>query len=307
MNKNIPSEERSVIVRVPGTSANIGPGFDAFGMAFNLYNTFTFQEKNDGKLTIRGVPRKYQGKSNLVYKAMQKVFKQVRHSPRGLYLHTKTDVPVSRGLGSSATCIVGGLVGANALCGSPLSEGELFDMAVAMEGHPDNIAPAFFGGLVCAIGENGRNDYIKKPVADCFAFHLIVPDFELSTKEARAALPDQIDRADGVFNVARATMTYLALTEGRPDVLKHSMADKLHQPYRKHLIRSYDAVCQAAKSYGALGVCISGAGPALLAITPKSNLSAFSEHMRRFLARREPHWQLYDLDPDNNGTTVIFK
>lgn len=301
------SESKSFIVRVPGTSANIGPGFDAFGMAFNLYNTFTFREKDDGKLTIRGVPHEFQGTSNLVFKAMQRVFHRVHHTPKGLYIYTDTKVPVSRGLGSSATCIVAGLVGANAICDSPLSEAEIFDMAVAMEGHPDNIAPALFGGLVCSIGENGRNDYIKKAVADCYSFHLIVPDFELSTKASRAALPDTIPRTDGVFNVSHATMTYLALSEGRPDVLKHSMADKLHQPYRKHLIRSYDAVCQAAHRYGALGTCISGAGPTLLAITEKNNLSAFSDRMKRFLADIEPNWRFYDLSPDNVGTTIDFK
>lgn len=300
------TDSKSFIVRVPGTSANIGPGFDAFGMAFNLYNTFTFREKNDGKLTIRGVPHIYQGTNNLVFRAMQRVFKRVHHIPKGLYIGTDTKVPVSRGLGSSATCIVAGLVGANAICDSPLSESEIFDMAVAMEGHPDNIAPALFGGLVCSIGENGRNDYIKKAVADCYSFHLIVPDFELSTKASRAALPETIPRADGVFNVAHATMTYLALSEGRPDVLRHSMADRLHQPYRKHLIRSIDPISQAARRYGALGTAISGAGPALLMITEKSNLSAFSDQMKRFLAKIEPNWDYYDLLPDSNGTTITF-
>ncbi len=297
---------RGIQVKVPGTSANIGPGFDAFGLAFNLYNSFTFMEKNDGKLTIRGVSRKYQGANNLVYRAMQRVFKRVHYYPKGLYIYTETGVPVSRGLGSSATCIVGGLVGANALCGSPLTQDELFDIAVDMEGHPDNIAPAMFGGLVCSIGSHHHYQYIRKEVADTFAFHLIVPDFELSTKAARAALPDKIPRTDGVFNVAHATMTYLALAEGRPDVLKNSMNDKLHEPYRKHLIRSFDAVKRTALHYGALGVCISGAGPTILAITQKNNLSAFSEHMRDYLSSKEPNWQYYDLSPDNEGTTIDF-
>ena len=129
-------------VRVPGTSANIGPGSDAFGLALSIYNTFSFEEKNDGKLTIRGVERKYQSDTNLVYRSMQKVFKKVGYRPKGLYIHTDVDIPISRGLGSSATCIVGGLFGANALIGSPLKADELFDMAVELEGHPDNVAPA---------------------------------------------------------------------------------------------------------------------------------------------------------------------
>ncbi len=300
------SSHPAVRVTVPGTSANIGPGFDAFGLAFNLYNVFTFKEKDDGKLTIRGVPRKYQGTNNLVYRAMQRVFKRVHYYPKGLYIHTETNVPVSRGLGSSATCIVGGLVGANALCHSPLSQNELFDIAVAMEGHPDNIAPAMFGGLVCSIGAGRHFQYIKKEVADCFAFHLIVPNFELSTKASRAALPDEISRQDGVFNVAHATMTYLALSDGRPDILKNSMKDKLHEPYRKPLIRSFDKVKKTALDFGALGVSISGAGPTILAITRQNNLSPFSEKMQNFLAEAEPQWRYFDLKPENEGTKIEF-
>lgn len=121
-------------VRVPATTANIGPGFDAFGMAFQLYNIFSFEERDNGKLTIRGVERRYQGKSNLVYKAMLKVFNRVHYRPKGIYIYTDVNIPVSRGLGSSAACIVGGLVGANTLCGAPLTGKELFDMAVEMEG-----------------------------------------------------------------------------------------------------------------------------------------------------------------------------
>lgn len=292
-------------VQVPATSANIGPGFDAFGMAYQFYNTFSFKEKNDGKLTIRGVERRYQGRNNLVYQAMQKVFSRIHYYPHGLYIFSEVDVPVSRGLGSSAICIVAGILAANALAGSPLSQNELFDMAVAMEGHPDNIAPAMFGGLVCAVESGETNLYIKHSVADCFSFHLIIPDFPLSTKAARKALPLHVSHKDAVYNVSHATMTYLALTEGRPDVLAASMNDKLHQPYRKDLIRSYDLVHGKALQLGALGLCISGAGPTMLAVTENDKASDFHQAMKAFLGQIEPDWVFYHLNPDNEGARLI--
>ncbi|MBR0383236.1 MAG: homoserine kinase [Eubacteriaceae bacterium] len=292
-------------VQVPATSANLGPGFDAFGMAYQFYNTFFIHEKDDGKLTIRGVDRRYQGKNNLVYQAMQKVFAKVHYYPKGLSIFSEVDVPVSRGLGSSAICIVAGILAANALAGSPLSQDALFDMAVAMEGHPDNIAPAMFGGLVCAVDNGKTNLFIKNAVADCFSFHLIIPDFPLSTKAARQALPSRVSHKDAVFNVSRATMTYLALTEGRPDVLAAAMRDKLHQPYRKDLIRSYDKVHDTALRLGALGLCISGAGPTMLAVTTKDDAQTFHRDMKDYLARTEPAWHFYHLNPDNDGARLI--
>ncbi|MGL4282536.1 homoserine kinase [Eubacterium aggregans] len=294
-----------ITVRVPATSANLGPGFDAFGMAFKLYNTFSFKEKNDGKLTIRGVARRYQGRSNMVYRAMERVFDRVGYSPRGLYIHSDIQVPFSRGLGSSATCIVAGILGANALCGSPLDEQTLFDMAVEMEGHPDNIAPALFGGLVVSMMADGSNPYIKNTVAeDCFAFHAIIPDFTLSTVKARKVLPRKIDHKDGVFNISRATLTHLALTEGRPDILTNSMEDRLHQPYRKSLIHHFDAVCQKAWDSGALGTCISGAGPSIVAITPEAESFWFHDTMACYLEENHPGWQLLTLPPDDIGAVV---
>lgn len=287
-------------VRVPATSANLGPGFDAFGVAFELYNIFSFEERDTGKLTIRGVSKKYQGKSNLVYKAMLKVFNKVGYRPKGLYIYSDVNIPVSRGLGSSATCIVGGLVGANALCGAPLNGKELFDMAVEMEGHPDNVAPAMFGGLVVSLGTRDENLYIKKTVAPQFNFYAAIPDFTLSTAEARRAIPKKIYHKDAVYNVSRASMTCLALCDGHPELLKESMKDKLHQPYRIPLIAHYDEVTRAAEDFGALSACISGAGPTILMISDKSNMH-FEEEMHRWLSERLPGWQFIKLVPDNTG------
>lgn len=291
-------------VRVPGTSANIGPGFDAFGLALSIYNTFSFEEKTDGKLTIRGVERKYQSDTNLVYRSMQKVFKKTDYHPKGLYIHTAVDIPISRGLGSSATCIVGGLFGANALIGSPLTAEELFNIAVEMEGHPDNVAPAIFGGLVVSMNDHGKNVHIKSAVHPCYEFFALVPDFTLSTSDARQVLPKKISFSDATHNLPRATMTYLALTNGSEEILKLCMKDRLHQPYRKKLIAHYDVITKKAREMGCLNTCISGAGPTILAINSVDNRS-FQNDMSAYLKGKVSGWQLIPLVPDNKGVQIL--
>lgn len=290
-------------VRVPATSANLGPGFDAFGIAFKLYNTFTMEERDNGKLTIRGVEKRYQDKSNLTYKAMIKVFNHVNYKPKGIYLLNEVNVPISRGLGSSATCIVAGLVGANVLCGTPLSGKNLFDMAVEMEGHPDNVAPAMFGGLTASLSNAAGNFYIKKEVDPRFEFYVAIPNFSLSTLEARKALPSKINHRDACYNIARASMTFTALADGQPDILRESMDDKLHQPYRKHLIDHYDEVTHQAKEFGALAACISGAGSSILFVNESANLS-FMKHMELYLKENLPEWSFIKVQPDNTGVAI---
>ena len=291
-------------IRVPGTSANVGPGFDALGLALTIYNTFSFEEKSDGKLTIRGVDKKYQGTTNLVYRSMQKVFKKAGHHSKGLYIHSDVGIPISRGLGSSATCIVGGLFGANALIGSPLTTEELFDIAVEMEGHPDNVAPAIFGGLVVSLTDQGKNFYIKSAIHPTFEFYAIVPDFPLSTSDARQVLPKKINFSEATHNLPRATMTYLALVNGSEEILRVSMKDRLHQPYRKKLIAHYDVITRKARDMGCLNTCISGAGPTILAINSVNN-PGFVNEMSVYLKEKAPGWQLIPLFPDNAGVQIM--
>ena len=291
-------------VQVPGTSANIGPGFDAFGLALSIHNTFSFEEKADGKLTIRGVEHKYQSTTNLVYRSMQMVFKKIDFHPKGLYIHSGVNIPISRGLGSSATCIVGGLFGANALSGYRLTTEELFDMAVVMEGHPDNVAPAIFGGLVVSMNDQGKNIYIKSEVHPCYEFYALVPDFNLSTADARQVLPKKITYSDATHNLPRATMTYLALTNGSEEILKVSMKDRLHQPYRKKLIAHYDVITRNARDLGCINTCISGAGPTILVINSVTN-QGFEEKMTEFLNEKMQNWKMLSLIPDNKGVQIF--
>jgi len=295
--------DNTIRVRVPATTANLGAGFDTLGLAFKLYNTFTFEEKKDGKLTIRGVPPRYQNESNLVYRAMLEVFKRVSYRPKGLYIHSETEVPVGRGLGSSATCIVAGLVAANLMTNTPLEGKKLYDIAVEMEGHPDNITPAMFGGLVAAASTYEETFYYKKEVHDSITFYGIIPDFNLPTREAREALPKRVSHKDAVFNISRATMTYLALIEGDLRTLGAMVDDKLHQRYRKKLIHRYDDVTKLAGQVGAIATCISGAGPTILAMVP-ANDDYFAQKMTNYLNKELPNWQLLHLEPDNVGVCV---
>ena len=175
-------------IRVPATSANLGPGFDSLGIALDLYNDFLFEETSKG-LEIIGALANEEDKDNLVYLSMLKTFDLIGYIPKGIKIKIESKTPVSRGLGSSASCIVAGVMGANEIAGSPLSLSEIFKLSTKIEGHPDNIAPALFGGLVTSLMEKDEIFYNKINIAEGLKFTAIIPDFPLSTKNAREVLP----------------------------------------------------------------------------------------------------------------------
>ena len=191
-------------IKVPATSANIGPGFDSIGLALSLYNTFTFEEIPKG-LEIMGCDDRFKGEDNLVYTSMKRTLAEIGHEIGGIRITMETNIPVSRGLGSSAACIVAGILGANELAGSPLSKDGLLKIATEIEGHPDNVAPALLGGLVTSIAEGDEVFHNNINVAKGIKFIALIPDFTLSTKEAREVLPKEISFKDGVFNVSRVS------------------------------------------------------------------------------------------------------
>lgn len=265
----------SVIVTVPATSANLGPGFDCIGAALSLYNRFEFSRlsvESPSTLTIDvsglEAERVKTDDSNLVYQALVYYYQQLGQTPPPVHLSIELNVPLARGLGSSATAIVGGLVGANTLAGSPLAQADLMAMAIALEGHPDNVVPALVGGCQLAAsrpdGSWAISDVSWHPdVVPVVA----VPDFELSTAEARRVLPLTYDRHDAIFNAAHLGLLLRGLQTGQADWLSTALQDRIHQPYRQHLIPGYEAVQAAALEAGAYGLVISGAGPTLLALT----------------------------------------
>jgi len=291
-------------VRVPATSANMGPGFDSIGIALQLYNVFGFKETEEG-LTFKGVPEEFCNKNNVVYEAMMKCFDRGGYSPKGLEISTLIqDVPVSRGLGSSSTCIVGGLVGANEIMGKRFSQDEILEMAVEMEGHPDNVAPALLGGLVVAIIEEGRVYYEKINVHENIKFVPIIPDFRLSTKDAREVLPDKISLKDGVYNVGRAALLVAAMTSGKTELLKFACKDAFHENYRSKLIKGFEEVKNEAYRVGAMASYLSGAGPTIMTMISENQVG-FSNEIKEFLQENGLSWALHELSIDTVGAIVV--
>jgi homoserine kinase len=262
----------SVSVTVPATTANLGAGFDCIGAALTLYNEFRFTLLNQGETQIIITGKEAERvntniKDNLLYQAFVKLYDRLRKTPPPVKMEIGLGIPLARGLGSSATAIVGGLVGANVLAGEPLSQSEVMDLAIQMEGHPDNVVPALIGG--CRLAATGATGWeiCDIPWHESIVPVVAIPEFELSTAEARRVLPTEISRADAIFNISHLGLLLRGLETGKQSWLQASLQDKLHQPYRKSLIPGYDEVTTAAIYAGAYGVVISGAGPTLLALT----------------------------------------
>jgi homoserine kinase len=256
-----------VRVRVPASSANLGPGFDALALALALYNEVELEESDRVSVTVEGegAGRLDPGRANVVARGAAMAFEAAGRVFRGATIRCVNRIPLGRGLGSSAAAWVGGLVGANALLGSPLDRSALVTLAAQAEGHPDNVAAALLGGLTVSCSTPGQVVAVALPVPPAIAWVVLVPDTESATREARAVLPETVPRADAVFNVQRACLVLAALWAGRQDLLEVAMHDRLHQPYRLRLFPWLTAVEAAARQAGALGCVLSGAGSAILA------------------------------------------
>lgn len=271
-------------VSVPATTANIGAGFDCLGAALSLYNHFEFSFAD--RLTItasgEGADKVERDETNLVYKAIAKFYQHIDRPIPAIAFHTDTMIPLSRGLGSSATAIVGGIVGANLLAGSPLNRMELLDLAIAMEGHPDNVAPAMLGGCqLIASNQAGGWEFCDLQWHEEIAIAVVIPDFELSTAKARQVLPKQVSMADAIFNASHLALLSHGIQTGKASWLKAGLQDRLHQPYRESLITGMQDVQIAAITVGAYGLVISGAGPTLLSLAPVGTIEAVAQAMQK--------------------------
>lgn len=259
----------TVQVTVPATTANIGPGFDCLGAALTLYNHFTFTSADSLSITITGTEadRLSTEADNLVYTSFAALYKHLHQPTPPVHIDIDLHVPLSRGLGSSSTAIVGGLVGANLLAGSPLNQDQLATLATDLEGHPDNVVPALLGG--CRLAVHGDHDRLTLcPIAwhESVIPIVVIPDFELATADARRVLPDSYSRTDAIFNTAHLALLIQGLATGNGEWLTRALCDRIHQPYRKTLIPHYDDIHAAALTAGAWGLVISGAGPTLFAL-----------------------------------------
>lgn len=255
-----------VVVKVPASTANLGPGFDSLGMALSLYAWVSMAAAEETTITLLGdnLDGVAKDKSNLIYEVAQAVFHKAGVNQAELTISIRSDIPLTRGLGSSAAAIVGALVAANTLIGNKLSDDELFQMATALEKHPDNVGASLFGGIIAAAWDGTRSEYVRMDPPAGMDILVAIPEFELSTKKARNVLPQQISLSDAVFNVSHSSLLTAALATGRLDLLKHAMRDRLHQPYRAALIPGMNTILEDAAEHGALGAVLSGAGPTLL-------------------------------------------
>ena len=294
-----------VKIRVPATSANMGPGFDSLGIAFNLYNEFEFSEEGTEN-KFYGFKEEFCNEENIVYKAMITCFEKCKYKPKGIKINLlREDIPISRGLGSSSTCIVAGLLGANNIMGNPLTVNELFKIGVQIEGHPDNIAPAFFGGMVVSVLEDGEAIYNKIHIKSGITFVAIIPDFELSTSTARKVLPKKVSLKDAVYNISRVSLMISAFVNGNYDLLKYGCKDAIHEKYRSPLIKNYDLVYNKCISFGALSSFLSGAGPTIMVLI-KNDEKEIVNKIRDFLRSENISWKVKELAIDNLGA-IVYK
>lgn len=287
-----------ITVRVPATTANIGPGFDSMGCALALYNYITCEVLPADKLVITGCPEPYQNEENLAVQGYRAVLSRLGLPNEGLSLNIRAEIPVCRGLGSSAALIAGGAAAANLLHGSPLPPAELLEVTNEIEGHPDNLAPAIYGGLTASLVEDGKPRTVKLPLSPTLRWVAAIPDFELSTHLARAVLPKEVAFVDAVYNASHVAVLVGALGRGDRELIAMALRDRLHQPYRESLIPEYGKVKAAAEQCGAIAFCISGAGPTLLALTDEASFAAqFAEKCKRL----EHRWNIMELAVDTEG------
>lgn len=289
-------------VKVPATTANLGPGFDSVGCAFALYNTITFTLCGE-KAAFNGCDEAYANEDNLTYVAFKAVYTYLNKEVQPcLISFDEVNVPLSRGLGSSAALIVAGAVGANTLLGNVLSKEEILKICNEIEGHPDNLSPAIYGGLTASMVVDGTPVSVRYEIHSSLRFVALIPSFELLTKTARSVLPKEIDFRDAVFNASHLAVLLKALENGDKEVIALALDDKLHQPYRKHLIKDYEKAEKIAKELGAISFCISGAGPTCLTITDKED---FAEKLSASLKNEGINWQVLSLEIDRKGAHIV--
>ena len=292
---------KSVTIRVPATTANLGPGFDSFGCALQLYTDVTFEETDCG-LEITGCDQEFTGPDNLAYVAYCAVLASLSEEVKGVKIHIDAHIPVCRGLGSSAALLVAGAMGANMLHGNRLSTQGLLNITNAMEGHPDNLAPAFFGGLTASMVDNGLPVTVNFPLHPDWEIVALIPDFDMPTVKARAVLPEQVSRADAIYNVAHGALVLKALELGDEKLLRTAMQDKLHQSYRKHMVADYEVIEGIARTSGA-AFCLSGAGPTLLCITRDKRLK--DKLSEKLPALTTQNWEIMPLHVAFEGAKVL--
>ena len=309
-----------VSVKVPASSANIGPGFDCLGIALPIYNTITIEEtvlpgtgieinimseeENIDEMVFDKIPR---DKTNLVYKAVEMLYNSIGQEPSELKINIQTGIPIARGLGSSSSIIVGGLLAANKLLGDPADETALLAIATEVEGHPDNVAPAILGGLVLSSQEDdGSVSYFKMNWPEEWGLTVCIPDFELSTEISRSVLPKEVSMADANFNAKHLAMLIQAINTQDHKLMKLALQDKLHQPYREKLVPGMKDIMDAFKHEdGVLGCVLSGAGPSILVISHKYDVDKIKSIVKDIWESQNINVDVRTLKVEESGAVVL--
>ena len=257
----------SVTVRVPATSANMGPGFDCLGLALDIWSEVQVDLGGSGvEVSGEGKDSLARDRENLVYRSIERAFAEAGKAMPDVGVACRNDIPLGRGLGSSSAAVVGGLVAGNELCGRPLSDDSLLALAARIEGHPDNSAAALLGGCRIVVGDGDRLVTALVPVPEDLSAVLFIPEVPMSTEQARGLLPPVVDRADAVHNIGRAALLVNALATGDLSQLRVATEDRLHQPARQTIFPAMRNIFRSALDAGALGVFLSGAGSTVLAL-----------------------------------------
>lgn len=291
-------------IKIPATSANLGAGFDSLGLSVDLYNYVEMELSDRVDISSSDGTKIPVSKSNLVYSSAKTLFDLCGKKLDGLKIIQQNNIPMTRGLGSSSACIIGGLVGANILLNNCFSKDDLVNIASKIEGHPDNTTPALLGGIVTAVIENDKVYWVKQEVYNSLKFIAVIPNFQLSTTLARKSLPEMVSHLDARFNLSRAALFSASLLQGKYENIKTAVNDKLHQPYRMKLINHAEDVFAKAYELNAYGIYISGAGPTLMAII-NSDDNKFVAELRGYLDSLSlTQWEIKELRIDNEGTTA---
>ncbi|WP_195576386.1 homoserine kinase [Paenibacillus sp. 1001270B_150601_E10] len=301
--------EDGVLVRVPASTANLGPGFDTLGLALSLHLWIGMKpaEKTVVHMYgdhLGGLPN---NEDNLIVKVAYRLFREAGQEIVPLQVDVYSEIPLTRGLGSSATAIIGALFAANELLGEPLSKQQLFDMATNMEKHPDNVGASLYGGLLVAAWDGMQAHGLSLMPDPSLTTVVAVPRFHLETKKARSVLPERYELKDVVFNVSRSSLLAAALATGQYDQLSIAMQDRVHQPYRAPLVPGMEEVLQEAVHHGALGAALSGAGPTVIALAKREEASvhALIAFMKETLSRHGVEADVFQLDPCNEGAVRL--
>lgn len=299
-------------VKSPASSANIGPCFDCAGIAFPLYNVVRVKksDKNEIKVIIdeKGDVRTFiVDEKNIIYQSIQKFYEKINKKIEGYEIYTETEIPIARGLGSSASVIAGTLIGINKLNDDILTKQDLIDIAASIEGHPDNTTPAFVGGFVVAsIEDDGHVLYQKINWPKEWKISVCIPDYKLLTELARSVLPKEVNFKDAVYNIQKSAQLITAITNKNEDIMRSALKDRIHQPYREKLIPGMvDIIEKLNKEENVLGCVLSGAGPTLAVITNNDKIDNVKKIVYRIWYDLDIKHEIKTFEPELNGATVM--